>query len=290
MSEVKLADIIDIPIREFLEMPPAPGHRDSEARAQKAIHLRALVPEHLEVEIAEYRDHSGILRRVRMTGNTRAQVWKCGLSDQVPNMVRARVYRMADEHEVRQRMLRHDSQEAAWSASDYIHRALDMTFGDNWRPRSKAISSGRFTSAVRVADSLVNHSRWSPDREVKVEMILPGWRKELQILDELTDHPLADAKVAEFARAVFNDRGEKADDGYDGVQALIENLGRGKFSGTIPHQQKILMCVVGAFDQWENGIRSPGAIPKIRKFDPLDWIRRERARKGDDQSPAAESA
>jgi hypothetical protein len=31
-----------------------------------------LVPEHLEVEIAEYKDSGGIRRRVRMTGNTRA--------------------------------------------------------------------------------------------------------------------------------------------------------------------------------------------------------------------------
>jgi hypothetical protein len=38
-ANVDLAEIIDIPVKEFFDMPPAPGHRDSEGRAQKAEHL-----------------------------------------------------------------------------------------------------------------------------------------------------------------------------------------------------------------------------------------------------------
>jgi hypothetical protein len=189
-ANVDLAEIVDIPLKEFLDMPPAPGHRDSEGRAQKAEHLHILVPEHLEVEIAEYKDNNGVNRRARMTGNTRAHVWKCGLSDRVPETVRARLYRMANEDEVRHRMLRHDSQEAAWTNKDYVHRALDMTYGTDWRPTSKALAS-HFTMAVRVADSIVNHAKWTPDMR-KVELILPHWRREFQTLDAIIDHPLAD--------------------------------------------------------------------------------------------------
>src|SRR5262245_11874074 len=104
-----IAEIIEIPLDEFLKMLPAPGHRDSERRAMNALHLHQLVPEHLEVEVAEYKQPDGVTVRRRMTGNTRAHVWKCGLSDTVPQKVRARLYRMKDESEVRERMLRHDS-------------------------------------------------------------------------------------------------------------------------------------------------------------------------------------
>jgi hypothetical protein len=87
-------------------------------------------------------------------------------------------------------MLRHDSQEAAWTNKDYVHRALDMTYGDGWRPTSKALSSQRFTQAVRVADAIVNHSKWTPDSKTKVELALPQWRNEYQTLDAIFDCPL----------------------------------------------------------------------------------------------------
>src|SRR5262245_66178082 len=84
--------------------------------------------------------------------------------------------------------------------------------------------------------------------------------------------------VADFARGVFTDRGDKSDDGYDGIRALIENLGKGKGVNTESHQQKMIMCVIGGFEQWEHGLRSPAAPSKIRKCEPLDWIRRARER------------
>src|SRR5262245_63915961 len=62
--------------------------------------------------------------------------------------------------------------------------------------------------------------------------------------------------VADFARGVFTDRGDKSDDGYDGIRALIENLGKGKGVNTESHQQKMIMCVIGGFEQWEHGLRS----------------------------------
>src|SRR5215475_10717866 len=109
----ELAEIRVIPIEEFLRMEMAPGHRDSEGRAHRAKHLHRFVPEHLNVECAEYPTDDGKLKLVRMTGNTRASVWKCGLSDVVPSEVQARVFKMKDAKEVTLRMLRHDAPEAA---------------------------------------------------------------------------------------------------------------------------------------------------------------------------------
>jgi hypothetical protein len=299
-----IAEVIEIPIDEFLKMLPAPGHRDSERRALNATHLHKLVPEHLEVEVAEYKQADGMLVRRRMTGNTRAQVWKCGLSDTKPDKVRARLYRMKTEDEARERMLRHDSPEAAWSASDQLHRAMNMTFEDGWRPRSPALRGGRFISAVRAVDALVKHSRWSPDLGTKVELIMSDWKAEFQKLDDITDRPLADGiamrkpftwgflagfllllrfcnegLVDEFCSKVLSDRGEKLDGEYDGVQALIENLGRGKNAGSKDHQQKLINCVLGAFDRHEQKTLAPNAVAAIRKTDALDWTNRQRKQK-----------
>lgn len=311
--KVALAKVEDIPLSEFLDMPAAPGHRNSEARAQKALHLRTLVPEHLEVEIAEYKDATGRVHRARMTGNTRAQVWKCGLSDKTPEAVRARVYPMANEQEVRERMMRHDSREASWTSGDYVFRALDMTFGGNWTPRSKALSSGRFVEAVRRVDSLVNHSRWSPDLTTNIALVLPLWEREFMLLDQLTDHPLSDAirekkpftwgflgalllllrfrppeVVGDFSRAIFNDVGKSGDDGKDGVQAVIENLGRKTGSGSAAHQIKILSTVVGGFERWEEGTVAANAVAKVRQCDPLEWIRNQRDQR--EKQPGAMTA
>ena len=290
---LQLAEIIELPIEEFLAMEPAPGHRDSEARAQKANHLKTLVDEHGAVDIAEYPDDNGTVRRQRMTGNTRAQVWKCGLSDKVPEKVQAKIYRMKNEKEVRERMLYHDSREQSWTSGDHTFRAFDMTFGDEWRPTSKALKSGQFVQALRVVDAITKYAKWSPDQKIKMELIMPEWRHELQMLDQILDHP-QEAQIREkrpftwgflaggllllrhvdcemvrsFMIDVFNDKGTKNDQGMDGVQAMIEHLGKG---GAIPEQQDLFGRVLGCFDLWESQRRVPTAASKPTKVDAVQW-------------------
>ena len=66
-------------LAEFLAIPPFPGHRNSPERALRAKHLHTFVPEHLDVEFAEYLDSNVGVKIVRITGNTRAEVWQRGL-------------------------------------------------------------------------------------------------------------------------------------------------------------------------------------------------------------------
>jgi hypothetical protein len=299
---LQLAEVIEMPTEEFMAMEPAPGHRDSEGRAQKATHLKVLVDEHGAVDIAEYPDAEGKPQRRRLTGNTRAQVWKCGLSDKVPEKVQARIYRMKDEKEVRERMLFHDSREQSWTSADHTYRAFDMTFGDAWRPTSAALKGGRFVQALRVVHAIAQYAKWSPDQKIKIELIMPEWKKELGLLDELLDHPL-EAHIREkkpftwgflagcllllrhidisivrsFMIEVFNDKGTKNDQGIDGVQALIEHLGK---SGTVPEQQDLFGRVLGCFELWESQKRVPAASSKLTKVDALQWhhIRRDAKR------------
>jgi hypothetical protein len=290
---LQLAEIIEMPVDEFIAMEPAPGHRDSEGRAQKANHLKILVDEHSAVDIAEYPDADGKSQRRRMTGNTRAQVWKCGLSDKVPEKVQARVYRMKNEKEVRERMLYHDSREQSWTSADHTYRAFDMTFGDSWRPTSNALKGGRFVQALRVVDAITKYAKWSPDQKIKIELIMPEWLNELKLLDELLDHPL-EAHIREkrpftwgflagsllllrhidfqtvrsFMTEVFNDKGTKNEQGIDGVQAMVEHVGK---KGTVSEQQDLFGRVLGCFELWETQRRIPAASSKLTKADALQW-------------------
>jgi hypothetical protein len=297
MTNVELAEIISLPVTEFLEMSAAPGHRNSEGRAAAAEHLKTLVPEHLEVAIAEYPDPSAPsgVRRVRMTGNTRAQVWKCGLSNAVPESVSARLYRMKSETEVRERMLRHDSREQAWSAADLMYRAYDMTFGPEWRPRSKILAgSNKLTQPIRKADAIVNHARYSPDPAVKVEMIMRHWIKEIQTLDNLLDRPVSNSikekapftqgllaallvilryrdeqQIAPFMQTFPDDGGTKTDAGLDGVQLLIEGLGKPR-----TNPDDLLRRALTCFSLWE---AKRAVSPSFKKWaDAVQWHQEQR--------------
>jgi hypothetical protein len=304
-TPINLAEIIELPVEEFIAMEPAPGHRDSEGRAQKATHLRTLVDEHGAVDIAEYPDEHGQTQRRRMTGNTRAQVWKCGQSDRVPEKVQARIYRMKNEKEVRERMLFHDSREQSWTSADHMYRAYDMTYSDTWRPTSKPLKSGRFVQALRVVDALTRHGKWSPDLKIKIELIMPGWATELKLLDQLLDHPL-EAPIREkkpftwgflagilfllryidfdvvraFMSEVFNDHGNRNDQGINGVQALIEHLGK---PGTVPEQQDLFGRVLGCFDLWETEVRVPTSAAKQTKVDAMQWHHSKRDAKREER-------
>lgn len=304
-----LAEVVEVSIDDFLAMKAAPGHRDSEARALRAVHLHKLLPEHHEVEIAEYSAEDGSPVRETMTGNTRRQVWKCGLSDCVPTSVRARVYRMKDAAEVRERMLLHDSREAAWTAKDHKFRAMNMTFGTEWEPRSKPLKSGAFTVAVRHVDCMVYHNRWTPDSTTKVELVMANWGHEIKLLDDILDTPLADGirikrpftwgflaacllllryrpvdNIRTFVRGILNDAGSKNEDRLDGIYIGIENLGK---KGD--KQDMVFKGLMGSYDLWEQKLY--GNLAKARKFDPLAWTAKERdARREAIKSQKAEAA
>lgn len=292
LSEVK---VIEIPIAEFLAMKPAPGHRDSEGRAIKATHLHKLIPEHLHVEIAQYPDAGGNVVRESMTGNTRRQVWKCGLSDRVPDSVRGNLYTMRSEEEVKERMLFHDSVEAAWNSRDHAHRALNMNYADGWKPVSKALRNkgGGIVNAIRQVSAIVYNNRATPDTTIRYEIELGKWRDEYKQLDAILDVSPAEAihakrpftfpftaacllllrfqdhdKVQDFVRAILADEGTKNADGQDGIYVATENFGqKGKPDETF-------RGILGAFDFWAQ--KECGTLSRARKTDPLKWVAKQR--------------
>jgi len=298
-----LAEVVEIPITEFLNMPPAPGHRDSDGRAFKADHLKVLVPEHIEVDVAEYPEaSSGKTIRAKMTGNTRSAVWKAGLSNHVPQFVRARVYRMASEDEVRMRMLRHDAPEAAWSAKDYVNRALDMTYGDSWRPSSKELKGGRYVNAIKTVDAIAKHSRWShPVKGIRPETIMKDWATELKELDSILDNPKAPSimerkpftwglfaglllllryrpfeSVRRFAVAVLDDQGTKIEgEGSDGIQTLVDYFAKKQRLGSNSNtEQDFANHVIACYEAWESD--PPRRAKSIKKADAIEWQSRQR--------------
>jgi len=295
----------DFAIEEFMTMKPAPGHRDSEGRAARATHLHKLIPEHLQVEVAEYTNREGGKEQRSMTGNTRRQVWSCRLSDKVPETVRATIYEMSDETEVRERMLYHDSREAAWTSKDYMYRARNMTPGlEDWKPGSKALKGGTWQGAVQDAYSIHNLDRWSVDKSVKVELILKEWTNELMDLDQILNTSLApvikEARpftrgffsasllllryrpydvVETFLRAVLNDEGTKTDEGLDGVNLAADNLRR---KGT---KDEIFAGMIGSFKVWEEGRRQVNSA--VRRMNVMAWAKDQKNKKRDAEKQAA---
>src|SRR5690242_5866167 len=90
-----------ISIDEFYKIPPFPGHRNSAERAKtekQAGHLYKFVPEHaLDIICGEYLNEANEVCLCKITGNTRAEVWRSGLSDFVPTHVRVTIFTYVDE-------------------------------------------------------------------------------------------------------------------------------------------------------------------------------------------------
>lgn len=245
-------------LEEWSHFPPFPGHRNSEARAKRAVHLHTLLPEHLVVEGARLVDEHGVPilkdnkeQIFRWTGNTRVHVWQNGLSDRVPESVSATVYD-CQWHDLNTRGMRFDSPQAVWSANDHTHRALGTTFVDGWRPRSRALQTKMiaFASGCRRAQFIISRQSGAIATVQYNYAILPLWRKEIQILDEIFAGELSpnvglDAanvaivtayflllrcelidQVSRFIGAILEDSGIKDDLGYDGVQIAIDTVAK----------------------------------------------------------------
>lgn len=288
-----------IPIEQFYAIPPFPGHRDSEGRARKAWHLHKFVPEHaLDVICAEYLDAANVIRLCKITGNTRAEVWRSGLSDFVPTHVRITIYTYTTEEEVRKAGTRFDSPDAAWKACDFVFRAQAMTFGDEYKPVSKDGKSGKLHRAVRMADSfaagLHNLGRSTLHR---MEEILPHWAREFIKLDEIGQIPLmvdgtfstgalaacillyrfeqAD-RVDDFLAAVRSDEGLKDVHGMDGVMMAVEMVKR-RARGTKGRTTHMLEMqdarkMLSAYDCHVRGER--GRMPAF-KVHPIDYCKQK---------------
>lgn len=299
-----------IPIRDFLTYPPFPGHRNAEERANRAEHLFKLLPEHTRVDLAECAG-----QRYRLTGNTRAEVWKCGRSDQVPEFVNADIYDRETLEEVRELGTHFDSREAAWSVRDHAYRAIGIAFGDQWRPTTTIGRSNSLAAAVRQAHVYrmgyysTQHGRGSIQQ---TELVMPEWTEEIQLLDALLDTPtdFGDKretnpfrvphmaaylllfkyvdnaeKVAAFLRAGLKNEGVKESRGMDGIFLLTDTFssriggGRGGArSGALEIVEKIL----GAWMVHDAKMR---ILSKNAKVDPVDFCKGRGVLKGARQAP-----
>ena len=287
-------------VEEFLALAPFPGHRNSVDRAPRAAHLHTFIPEHINVDLGEYLDDKGEVRLVRITGNTRAEVWRRGLSDRVPTHVKATIYTYGSVEEVRAAGLRFDSPEAAWRPADYAYRAHGMTFSNGWRPRSPEGKSPRLSRAVRLA-AAYESAHYEPDRAAsQIEFVMPDWAAEITKLDRACETPIsaADAnfstgmqagclllfryegeqQVEDFIRMARSDEGTKNCDGLDGPMQLAEVMksrGRGARKGRSGKRIDLDDCkkCLTAFDCHKKGLRQSRVGTRV---DPVAYVRNQR--------------
>jgi len=149
-----------MPIATFLAIDPSAYQRDTVARAEKPKvknMLSILRPEHLEVAIAELTedsyDEDGHFypkgHRFVNNGNTRAYYWKNDLSDKVPNVVFATVYKCKDMKEVRQNYNTFDAPAAAEQNQEKLVGIIRSVY--HYNPVSEKVKKGQIYTSLTLA-------------------------------------------------------------------------------------------------------------------------------------------
>ena len=205
--------------QQWHEVMPNPRQRDTETRATRAAHLRALHPTHKTVFAAQL--SGGDL--VKLDGHTRGYMWAHGMAEK-PQSVDVIVIPVASMAEAKELYSHYDSDKTLEKARDKIFGAYRET---GIIPTSGLIRSGPMTSALK---KLGNGDVYTLARQ---------WKREIEAIDSLgipagkfTAGLLLGALVfvrvrgdrgLEFARLVAADAGTRTDDGSDGVDAICRH-------------------------------------------------------------------
>ena len=147
-------------IATFLAIDPSAYQRDTVERSTKPKvknMLSVLRPEHLEVAIAELTedsyDEDGNFyakgHRFTQNGNTRAYYWKNDLSDKVPSMVFATVYKCKNMEEVRANYNTFDSPATAEANQEKLVGIIRSVY--HYIPVSEKVRRGQIHGALALA-------------------------------------------------------------------------------------------------------------------------------------------
>lgn len=158
VGENVTVEVMDI--ATFLAIDPSAYQRDTVERSTKPKvknMLSVLRPEHLEVAIAELTedsyDEDGNFyakgHRFVNNGNTRAYYWKNDLSDKVPSMVFATVYKCKNMEEVRANYNTFDSPAAAEANQEKLVGIIRSVY--HYVPVSEKVRRGQIHGALTLA-------------------------------------------------------------------------------------------------------------------------------------------
>lgn len=250
--------VIDLSVDSWVSVPDNPRQRDTEGRAKRAKHLRALHPTHCLVNMARLPDGGCY----KLDGHTRAYLWKDGSLER-PAKVFATLWQCNSVEEVKGLYGTFDSKEAVEGAVDRVFGAMrehDLAF------ESELLATKRIVSGMRTATELLFGN--GPSKSV-YEMV-DYWLPELNLLDQCrpTRHRFHAGVMAAslltlrrygpsaigFWRNFAMGAGTKISGERDAVQALEERMEslrlHKKLSGRGNYSQIVRICL-SAFDAYQ---------------------------------------
>lgn len=197
----------DIPLREFLALPPSPFQRPIEARLKAAAVLEALTQfrvEHLDVAIAILTkdvfdpETNTLYKKGTMfvqNGNTRARVWYNHLmgiepmSDFVPDMVRATIYEFDSLEAIKSNYYTFDSMTSAERTKEKLAGLMSTYY--SYEAKNNLVKSGQFLGALSWASHCYDkklYPTWKKSNIDYAAAMLPIYIEEIKHWDKLCTH------------------------------------------------------------------------------------------------------
>ena len=228
INKSKIVDVGDLVTREvmdiktFLNLDPSAYQRDTIQRATKPkvkAMLGQLRPEHLEVAIAELTedcyDEDGNFfpkgHRFVNNGNTRAHYWRNDLSDKVPNVVFATIYKCNSMQEVRVNYNTFDSPAASEQNQEKLVGIIRSVY--HYSPISEKVKKGQIYTALALASHFYSPTNFDK-QNIKVDTMtgMVGiYIEEIKAFDKICrtsknwDAPLICSALMSLKRHGVND-------------------------------------------------------------------------------------
>lgn len=168
------AGIMEMSASDWVKVAENPRQRDTESRARRAKHLKAIHPTHSRVNLA--RLPTGEI--YKLDGHTRAYLWDKGTLE-APTKVVADVWQCASIDDVKDLYGTFDSRAAVETTVDQVFGAVregGLEF------QSELLRSQRFAGAMRVASEVLLGSTFTGGQSLY--SLFEYWTPELLLLDE----------------------------------------------------------------------------------------------------------
>lgn len=169
----------DMPIEEFLSIPPYRGQRDTGRHAKRMVGTLQAAPSETLTDIAVLVYPDG--RREVADGNTRQELWRDGRLSK-PMKVHAKLYYLSandSEAEAKTIYVGYNNVASGKDAKDEVVSAMRRA---GWEPRSAFCKAAKLKSALAYAEG----NRLGLKGAVKGPLdYLDGWLPQLSVLDEM---------------------------------------------------------------------------------------------------------
>lgn len=259
---VAYSGTIEMTAAEWAGVTDNPRQRDTESRANRAVHLQSPHPSHCKVNMA--RLPGG--QNYKLDGHTRSFMWSTGRVAPPP-VLYVDVWDCRTLTDAKLLYETFDSKAAVESTSDQVFGAKR---DQNISFTSTLLKGGKFAAGMRFAEACLHGSPSA--KAMSIYDLLKSWKKELELFDLCEPNGrrfhtgiVAAAllcfrrygdEASDFWGNFASGTGTKANGVTDAVQALEERMESRRLENRIQGQNNYLEIVgiaISAFERYRHG-------------------------------------